>query len=322
MPRPRHLLAAACALALLALPSPAGAQAGCTVTVSPGASVQTLVDRLLPGQTGCLKPGVYEGRVIFKRGGTATERVTLRATTPRAATIRGQLRINDGANFVTVSGLRLDGTNAEIRSSPLINGDDARFAGNEVTSEVETCFALGDKVWGVADRTVITGNDIHHCGVDGTNMDHGIYVREARDTRIEGNVIRSNPDRGVQLFPNADRTLVRGNVIDANGVGVIFSGDSDDTSDDNVVERNVITFSDLRHDVESYWWLGLVGHGNVVRRNCVFGGERGAIQHAGAGFTAVDNTVANPGFTVREGPAYRLSRLSRGSPCRVALPKL
>ena len=305
--------APACAL----YASPAGSDAATGAATAPLRTVQRLVDRLQPGQAGCLADGLYDGAVTFRRGGTATQRITLRALNPKAATIRGQLRVNDGAHFVTVSDLRLDGTNADGRPSPLVNADDAHFLRNVVTSKVDSCFVLGDKVWGIADRTVIAANDIHHCGVDGTNQDHGIYVREARDTRIEGNVIRSNPDRGVQLFPNADRTLVEGNVIDANGVGVILSGDSDDTSDDNVVERNVITNSDLRHDVESYWYNGLRGRGNAVRDNCVWGGVRGAVQSPQAGFTATRNVIANPLYSVRSGSVYRLSAVS---PCPLVLP--
>ena len=319
-PRLLAALSAAALLVLAATAPPANALIvpACTHHASPGQSVQALVDRLQAGQTGCLAAGVYAGDVVIRRGGTSSARVTLRALTPRAATIRGQLRVDQGANFVTISDLVLDGTNAGVRPSPLVNGDDARFLRNDVSSDVESCFVLGDKVWGVADRTLIANNHIHHCGVDGTNQDHGIYVRQANATRIENNVIRANPDRGVQLFPNGDGTIVRGNVIDGNGVGVIFSGDSADTADDNVVERNIIVRSDLRWNIESYWWSGNVGSGNVARDNCVWAGERGNIQSPQRGFTSARNVVADPRLTV-SGVAYRLAS---GSPCPLRPPVL
>jgi nitrous oxidase accessory protein NosD len=269
--------------------APSGSDVATGSAQAPLRTVQRLADRLAAGQVGCLADGTYAGAVTITHGP-----ITLRARHARAATVRGQLRINDGANGVTISGLRLDGTNPEARPSPLVNGDDARFERNEVFNRAETCFVLGDKVWGVADRTVIAGNDIHHCGVDGTNQDHGVYVREATATRIEGNVIRDNPDRGVQLFPNADRSVVRGNLIDRNGEGVIFSGDSDDTSDDNLVENNLISNSDLRFNVESYWFNGRIGHGNVARGNCVWGGRRGNVQAPQVGFAARRNLIARP----------------------------
>ena len=177
--------------------------------------------RAAPGQTGCLgrrRPTPAASR-------SARARVTLRSVPGEHAVLVGQLVIASGADVVTVRGLELDGTNPLGRPSPLVNGHDATFTGNDVHRAVETCFVLGDRSWGVPEGTLIVGNRIHDCGVDGTNKDHGVYVRHASGTLIEGNVIRDNPDRGVQLYPNADRTVVRGNVIDGNGEGVIFSGD-------------------------------------------------------------------------------------------------
>jgi parallel beta-helix repeat protein len=277
-----------------------GNDLGPGTAAEPFRSVQRLADRLAPGQTGCLAPGTYVGAVIVRRSGTASAPVTLRAQIARTATVDGQLRIADGADFVRVEDLVLTGSGGFDRPSPLVNGDDAQFTGNDVTNPGDSCFVLGDKVWGVAERTVIAGNRIHECGLPGTNMDHGVYVRQATDTRIEGNIIERNPDRGVQLFPNADRTLVRGNRITANGEGVIFSGDGIDTSDDNLVTANVITGSLLRWDVESYWWPA-AGTGNVLRGNCVSGGKRGAIQPP-VGFVAESN-VTDPSrcqLTVRD----------------------
>lgn len=302
-------LAAAATVSLAALAAPtanAADAAGCDLYASPSGSdlalgtaasplrtVQVLATRVLPGKTGCVMSGVYDEAVTVRRGGTAdTSRLTIRALTPGTATIRGQLRVMDGASFVTFSDLVLTGSDAPSKPSPLINGDDAQFLRNDVTNAQDSCFVLGDKVWGVPERTLISGNVIHNCGVEGTNMQHGIYVRQALDTRIDANTIRDNADRGVQLFPNADRTLVTGNLIDHNGEGVIFSGDSVDTSDQNTVENNTIIRSRIRWDVESYWInSGMRGTGNVVRGNCIAGGLRGAIQLPTVGFTATDNTL-------------------------------
>ncbi|MCW2958354.1 MAG: hypothetical protein JWP18_1157 [Solirubrobacterales bacterium] len=280
--------------------APAGDDRAPGTAARPFRTVQRLADVLRAGQTGCLAAGTFTGNVTVRHGGTGAAPLTLRAARPRKATLDGQLRINAGAAFVRVEDLVLKGSGGRDRPSPLVNGDDAQFTGNDVTNPGDSCFVLGDKVWGVAERTVIAGNRIHECGLPGTNMDHGVYVRQATDTRIEGNVIERNPDRGVQLFPNADRTLVRGNRITANGEGVIFSGDGIDTSDDNLVTANVITGSLLRWDVESYWWPA-AGTGNVLRGNCVSGGKRGAIQPP-VGFVAESN-VTDPSrcqLTVRD----------------------
>jgi nitrous oxidase accessory protein NosD len=279
-------LAGLTALAVAA-PTP-GAADGCTRVIAPGEPVQTIVSRLRPGEVGCLADGLHAGPVRIRR-----DAITLRSVNQHGARLVGQVRIDGGADGVTISGLQLDGTNEKRRPSPLVNGDDARFAGNDVTNATETCFVLGDKTWGVANRTVIEGNVIHHCGIDGTNKDHGVYVRYAADTRIEGNAIRENPDRGVQLYPNADRTVVRANVIDRNGEGVIFSGDGADTSDGNVVEGNVIARSDVRWNVEAFWLRNRIGQNNAVRGNCIWGGSRGDVQQPQVGFATEQNTVGD-----------------------------
>jgi hypothetical protein len=298
----RPLLALAATLAFLAPGVAGAAQPGalhCALSVtSTTGGVQQLVDPLRPGQTGCLGPGVHTGDVVIRQGGSAAAPITLRSVPPRSATIRGQLRIADGANFVRVADLVLAGTNVLDKPSPLVNGDDALFSGNDVTNPGDSCFVLGDKVWGVAERTVIARNRIHNCGVQGTNRDHGVYVRQALDTVVKDNVIERNPDRGVQLFPNADRTVVRGNLIDRNGEGVIFSGDAVDTSDDNLVAGNIITRSRLRWDVESYWYRGR-GHGNVLRGNCIAGAVRGPVQRPAVGFVTRRNVFLRAACPLR-----------------------
>jgi hypothetical protein len=276
-----------------ALPGAAEPQ-GCTAVALPlPGAAQTMVSGLRPGQTGCLAAGVHAGGITVRQAD-----ITLREVPGQDAVVVGQLVIADGADRVTVSGLELDGTNPLGRPSPLVNANQATFTGNDVHSAVDSCFVLGDPSWGVARKTRIAGNLIHDCGVDGTNKDHGVYVRQATDTLIEGNVIRDNPDRGVQLFPNADRTVVRDNLIEANGEGVMFSGDGSGASEDNLVERNIISSSQLRWDVEAFWTTK-VGTGNLARGNCIYGGRRGTVQRPTVGFRARNNALTKSRCTLR-----------------------
>src|SRR5918992_187054 len=68
---------------------------------------------------------------------------------------------------------------------------------------------------------------------------------------------------------DAERSLVRGNIIDGNGTGITFSGDEDSASSDNVVEHNVIANSRTRWNVESFF-PSTVGSGNLAAGNCVW----------------------------------------------------
>ena len=55
----------------------------------------------------------------------------------------------------------------------------------------------------------------------------------------------------IHLYPNARRVRVHHNVMDRNGGGVIFAGDSSYASVDNVVEDNVITGSFTDYNVST-----------------------------------------------------------------------
>jgi parallel beta-helix repeat protein len=210
-----------------------------------------------------------------------------------------------------VRGLELDGRNPTDLPSPTVNAPGVRFLDNDVTNRhTAICFDLGSAGYGRADRALIARNRIHDCGVlPAKGHDHGIYVEAATGVVIEDNRIHDNADYGVHLFPDAQSTTVRRNLIVHNGMGVTFSGAGGTASSDNLVEDNVIGGSRRGYNAESYWPPGgPIGKGNVLRRNCLFGGTRpasGGIRFPTEGFTAIDNSVAAP---------------SPGSPCVDVVP--
>jgi parallel beta-helix repeat protein len=258
-------------------------------TVLPGESVQAAVAAAAPGETVYLSGAHAENVTI------GASRITLTSAPGEAASLRGRLIVWDGANDVVVSNLRLDGRNAAAAPSPTVLGDRAVFRDNDVTNaNTEICFILGSLARGyAAERTIIAGNRIHNCGkLPARNGDHGIYVEYARDTLITKNEIYDNADRGIQLYPDADRTLIENNLISGNGEGIIFSGSGSLTSDDNIVRNNIIANSTIRYNVEYYYSGSARGSGNVVTENCIFGGKEGNIIGAGIAFWAYANVVA------------------------------
>ena len=298
--------------------SPSSAAELCDQVASPGpGAAQELVDSLAPGQTGCLRAGLYEGNVKVSRPG-----ITLTRYAGEKATVKGRFWIAEGADNVTVEGLYLDGTNPKILPSPTINADGTTFRRNDVTNYNHSiCFALGHPDWGRADDTTIELNRIHNCGrLPATNHDHGIYVTTATNTLIRGNWIYDNADRGIQLYPDAQNTTITGNVIDGNGQGIIFSGEFGIASNGNLVEGNVIANSKLRNNVESWYPPGNpIGHDNVVRNNCVKGGVydegNGGIGDQ-RGFKVVQTVRTKPAYADR---SKRDFRVEAGNPCRDVL---
>lgn len=264
----------------------------------PVRSVGRLARLLRAGQTGCLRAGVYRGDITISGSG-----ITLRNQPGRHALVVGRLWFTRRSRDSSVVGLALDGRNRENLPSPTVNGSGIRFIGDSVFNGHTTiCFILGSAEYGRARGTVISGSRIHDCGrLPAGNHDHGIYVAFADDTRIAGNWIYDNADRGIQLYPDAQRTLIERNVITGNGEGVIFSGADGSTSDGNVVENNVIAGSRIRADVEGYWPDPARGRGNVVRHNCIGPrtGPRGGIDRRAGGFQATGNISARPRYANR-----------------------
>jgi parallel beta-helix repeat protein len=281
----------------------------------PFATVGRLLVSLRPGETGCLFGGVYVEDVKVTAGGSPGSPLVLASRPGSRATLRGRLWIAEEASDVLVTGLNLDGRHAARLPSPTVNGDRIVFRGNDITNyHTGICFVLGSSSgWGTASDVLLEGNRIHDCGrLPATNHEHGVYVESARGARIVGNLIYDNADRGIQLYPDAQDTVVAHNVVDGNGEGVIFSGEGGSASSGNRVTDNVITNSLLRFNVESWWPVGNpVGTGNVVERNCLWNGRQGNVAPQ-VGFVARDNVVANPGFESRAAKDFALLD---GSPC-------
>lgn len=300
--------------------SPDGSDSANGSREAPFESAQRLVNALGPGDVGCLDAGTYHSSILaIRQGGTAERRLVLRSTPGQRALITGQIWIADSANYVTVANVDHDATyeSAEPRPSPVVNGDYALFYGMNVWSRNGVCFYLGDREWGVATGTIIRNDRIHDCGQPGLNKRHAIYMAQAVDTVIEENEIYDNPDRGIQLYPNSQGAIIRHNVLDGNGEGIIFSGVNGDASSGNLVEDNLITNSHLRYNVESWWPEGNpVGEENIVRGNCVSGGNFGEIQEPQVGFTAYDNFFVAPLYVDRADKDFRLRD---DSPCQDVL---
>jgi parallel beta-helix repeat protein len=284
--------------------SPLGSNGNSGTLAKPYLTLDKLADSLRPGQTGCLRAGVYQHDVEITKGGSHNAPITITSHPGERATVLGRLYITDQANNLIVQQLDLDGYNRQRLPSPTVNGDNVVFRDNDVTNRhTSICFLLGSREWGRAKNALLERNRIHNCGqLPPTNHHHGIYAEATDNARILDNWIYDNADRGVQLFPDAQRTYVARNVIDGNGEGVVFSR----TSSNNVVENNVISNPVVRYNLEDY---ELTGTGNVARRNCLWStrhpGNPGGLQTELA-VPAIQNIITDPGYVNRAAKDFRL----------------
>jgi hypothetical protein len=294
--------------------SPSGVDGGPGTVSAPWKTVTYAVEHLNSGETGCLRNGTYAFREIVFRAPS----VTLSSYPGERATMQGTVKVEIGADNVTVSNLNLNGKGGASNIGPFVFADNATFENDDVTNEhTDICFMIGSisPSAGPATNTLIANNRIHDCGMTPSrNQDHGIYVGKSDGLIVRQNWIYDNTDRGVQLYPDAQDSQVYENVITENGEGVIVS----DASSGNVIRDNVITNSKIRWNIEA---SNLYGSGNVVKENCVWAGpsgdsyyqQNGGIQPAnerGPNLTTVENTVTAPQFA-----SASTGDFSTDSPC-------
>jgi parallel beta-helix repeat protein len=288
---------------------------------APYAGVERLVRELRSGQVGCLEPGTYRfSQLVIDR-----RNVTLAPSGAGSVRLRGEIKIPPSGAGSVIEGLILNGAGGRNEIGPRIYANRVVLRDNEITNRHRgICVHVGSWYAGPAPRgVVIERNRIHDCGrLPATNHDHGIYLSESRGAVIRDNWIYDNADRGIQLYPDARNSTIRGNVIHRNGNGIVFSGAGRHTSRGNLVAGNVIADSVRGWNVYS-GSTGPRGSGNRLRGNCVHGASRdpyyrshGGVQRPSRNFTARNNTVADPAFVAR---ARGDLRLRGGSRCAAVL---
>jgi len=239
----------------------------------------------------CVRKGTYD----FSSSLEATVSkpwTTLRPAAGEDAKLIGRLVVSVKARHAVVEGLTLDGWRPRAKSpSLMVFGDWAEIRDNKITNDsTAICVHVSDYYGDRARNVTIDGNEIYGCGaLRYLNHDHGIYVADADGTRILDNFVHDNQDRGIQLWPDADGTLVQGNTVDHNGEGISIGGQRTRhgrqlTSDDNLIRGNLIMRSHASYadpdgpgPVQSNthgWNLEFVhnrhGSGNVIESNCFY----------------------------------------------------
>ena len=298
--------------------SPAGNDGAAGTEAAPFRTFKKLSSVLQPGQFGCLRGGVYDEDPTIRVSGTASAPITITSYPGEWATLYGRLSVEDNVTYVVIQHMTLDGAGAPDDGSsklpsPTVHGDKVAFVSNEVTNRnTAICFAIGNESYGRAYDVAIVGNRIHNCGVlPPTNHQHGIYLHSPSGAQVTDNWIHDNADTGVNLFPNADGHYFARNVIHGNGDNISFAGRSKngvcESSDNNLVENNVLSHPRVRKNITSWSSCGIDGIGNVLRRNCIY-----PATFEGDGYALEGNLHVAPSYV---DPANADFRIVAGTPC-------
>jgi hypothetical protein len=288
---------------------------------NPFTTVQALIDALLPGQTGCLRGGVYQlgAELRFNHGGSPGAPLALQGYPGEIARLRGgPVAIPSGSDDVVITHLHIDTAGIDQVGVQIMSADDQLT--NDVITNANTrgsCIILGSDVgsgYGEATNTLVADNVVYDCGYNPADPfeDHGIYDDNTVGATITGNVFWGMPyGWAVQLYPNAHGTQVTHNVINNRGQGVVIGGNSAYASSNNIVAYNVISTTIRGYALRS-WWGGAVGGSNLAESNCLYNPHQRVILRPTLGFSAVNNLIAKP----RYADAARHNFVLRpGSPC-------
>ncbi|HUR78347.1 MAG TPA: right-handed parallel beta-helix repeat-containing protein [Acidimicrobiales bacterium] len=276
------LVGAAAVLApLAALASPAAASTvptSCTRYVTPGApagdgttpgspmSLASLVSYAnagpRPGLVACLDGGSYGSATAefnLRRGGDPTGPVSI-VRNPATGTdpvISGRLVVARGANNVVISKLKFVGPGAGTQSAFSIDANNVELIGNDFSSPNRICISVGGGIRAVSATLpkvtgfVADGNKVHDCGTNlaktGSPQAHGFYLEYSQGAVVRNNLISNPVGRGVQLFNDADASLIENNIFDHNFAAVNFGGGTGGSSavdprpENNIVRNNIVT---------------------------------------------------------------------------------
>lgn len=215
-----------------------------------------------PGLVACLAGGAYgspTATFTLTRGGGGGSPVSI-VRNPSSTTdvvISGRLVVARGADNVLISNLRFVGPGPGTASAYSIDANNVELIGNDLSSPNRICISVGGGIRSVSAALpkvtgfIADGNRVHDCGTNlakvGSPQAHAVYLEYSSGAVIRNNIVSNPVGRGVQLFNDADSTLIENNIFDRNFAAVNFGGGTggsasvDPRPENNIVQNNIVT---------------------------------------------------------------------------------
>jgi hypothetical protein len=315
-------------------PQPQPAPGACTKTSVATSGLQTFLNSLASGDIACLGAGSYSGNVSI-----STPNVTLRSAPGVRAQIRGYVWIRNTANGVKLADLDLDGTYSSTSYAVMVHGDDVTLSNMDIKNLksgyasaicVTAGYGFETTPANIAYNLTVETSRIHDCGDD--SHEHALYLESTRNAHIVDNYLYDNGGEGLQLYPDAQGSVIEYNVIDGNSLdykaNIMFAGEAaggeyryDHASSNNTVRYNTITNAATRYNIDSYYPAAqALPTGNLVTSNCVWNAPYGNFGYdRGTGdYSQTNNKNSNPTY---QDAANKDFRLQTGSPCTGWAPR-
>jgi hypothetical protein len=278
-------------------PDPNQPTVSCTKTLSAGGNVQSFVDSLSAGETGCLRGGTYTQNTIlyFRRPNV----VVTSYPGERATIEQGSFMsvVDDVADNAIIKRLNFVTSNVHtIR----VYGDDVTMEDNSFTNKKAfgsgACVSVGGSD-NIAYNLKLYRNIFHDCGSSDDNQNHPIYAGHSRTLTVVDNLFYGTGGYAVHLYPDVSGAYVAHNIVD--GAGAYRGGNVIDSAyNDHIFERNIIV------NVRSYQGILAKTSGtNKANYNCFYNNVDGNISGS---ISVIGNANYNPLFVNASVRDYRL----------------
>jgi hypothetical protein len=303
--------------------SPTGSDGNLGTLVQPWKTLRKAMSVLLPGQTAYLRAGVYQeqlsgscdttyNKVYWTRSGTANQPITISGYPGEEKQVLVLTAIKMTGDYQRLQRLVV-GKNVGYSSfdhacvgGPNVNlfGKNDSLTGVEVRNSAMSGVYLEG-----ADGARLVANRIHDNGSH-YNLDHGVYWFSGANGLAASNIVEDNYANGLKIGPNAQSVLVTENTVDGNGrSGIIVSGDSTYTSNNNLIANNIVTWNGSTGSgfgIRSYWESAGVGSGNQARNNLLYGNTSGTSWYPGGGMSERGTIRQDPLYLMRPAGDFHL----------------
>ncbi|HVJ97414.1 MAG TPA: right-handed parallel beta-helix repeat-containing protein [Acidimicrobiia bacterium] len=204
----------------------------CTRTTTAASSLSAALTATAPGETLCLRGGVYRQGLTISRSGTAAAQIVVASTPGEVAIFDGSaLVLGSTSSVVTISGRYVTLANVEVRNSTgrgvTLSGAFSRLSGTRVHDVQYNGVLAGGSAQTIDNNEVwntVLSNANGRMGSSG--WAEAVNTWRATDTTIRDNFIHDNWGEGIDFINSSGGTAHNNRVVDNFSVLIYVDGSS------------------------------------------------------------------------------------------------
>src|SRR5579862_8575952 len=207
-----------------------GSVSGSGSLANPWPSVNYALSRVGGGSTILVEPGTYTVgiHVPLNCMGTQAAPTIIRSTVKWGAVIASAsgdgFQSASGCNWVVLDGFQIAGAGTTGIKLSIVNN-----------CVVRNCWVHNSTHQGISSQEsnniLIENNLVENNGTN-ASLDHGIYAN-GNSLTVRNNVVRSNMDAGMQIYPSVTNSQIYNNLVYGNHLGIVLG-----SSGNNLIVNN------------------------------------------------------------------------------------